>query len=131
MTLPITDSMLRGELRPNILAELKDHQEISSLWGILYKWDNSGDGSLRGIEKALVDAVENSGLVKVSEIYNDDREMRQGAEMAREKGYCPTILTSHGWMSRSAWMGFSPPSSRLPPLTASATSCSNWNAGAL
>lgn len=89
MTLPITDSMLRGELRPNILAELKDHQEISSLWGILYKWDNSGDGSLRGIEKALVDAVENSGLVKVSEIYNDDREMRQGAEMAREKGMLP------------------------------------------
>ena len=89
MTLPITDSMLRGELRPNILAELKDHQEISSLWGILYKWDNSGDGSLRGIEKALVDAVENSGLVKVSEIYNDDREMRQGAKMAREKGILP------------------------------------------
>lgn len=89
MTLPITDSMLRGELRPNILAELKDHQEISRLWGILHKWENSGDGSLRGIEKALVDAVEKSGLVKVSEVFNNDLEMRQGAEMAREKGMLP------------------------------------------
>lgn len=89
MTLPITVSMLRGELRPHILTELKTNQEISQLWGILHKWEKNGDQSLRGIEKALVDAVENSGMVKVSEIYNDDREMRQGAEMAREKGMLP------------------------------------------
>lgn len=89
MTLPITDSMLRGELRPHILAEIKDNQEISQLWGILHKWEISGDQSLRGIEKALTDAVETSRLVKVSEVYNNDREMRQGVEMAREKGMLP------------------------------------------
>lgn len=89
MTLPITDSMLRGELRLNVLAEIKDDQKISRLWANLHKWEDNGNESLIGIEKALVDAVEKSGLVKVSEVYHSDRKMRQGAEAARAAGLLP------------------------------------------
>lgn len=86
MTLPITVSMLRGELRPHILTELKTNQEISQLWGILHKWEKNGDQSLRGIEKAITDAVEASGLVRVSEVYQSERSLREGALKLRELG---------------------------------------------
>lgn len=78
--------MLRGELRPHILTELKTNQEISQLWGILHKWEKNGDQSLRGIEKAITDAVETSGLVRVSEVYQSERSLREGALKLRELG---------------------------------------------
>lgn len=85
MTLPIIDSMLRGDLRRQILATLKTEKEISLLWRNLMK-ATQGDQSLMAIEQALIAAVEASGLVKVSSDYNDDREVRQGAEEARKQG---------------------------------------------
>lgn len=85
MTLPIIDSMLRGDLRRQILATLKTEKEISLLWRNLMK-ATQGEQSLMVIEQALVVAVEASGLVKVSSDYNDDREVRQGAEEARQYG---------------------------------------------
>lgn len=89
MTLPITDSMLRSELRQSALAEIKNEQEISKLWGNLHKWETTGDSSLRGIEYALIDAVEKSGLVMVSDVYNKERSIRQEAETARTAEILP------------------------------------------
>ncbi len=85
MTLSIIDSMLRGDLRKQILATLKTEKEISLLWRGLMK-AMQGEQNLLAIEQALFAAVEASGLVKVSSDYNDDREMRQGAEEARKHG---------------------------------------------
>ena len=85
MTLPIIDSMLRGDLRRQILSTLKTEKEISLLWRNLSK-GTQGEQSLMAIEEALISAVENSGLVKVSSDYKDDREVRQGAEEARKQG---------------------------------------------
>lgn len=85
MTLPIIDSMLRGDLRRQILSTLKTEKEISLLWRDLMK-ATQGEQSLMAIEKALVAAVETSGLVQVSADYENDREVRQGAEEARKQG---------------------------------------------
>lgn len=85
MTLPIIDSMLRGDLRRTILSTLKTEKEISLLWRDLMK-ATQGVPSLMAIEQALVAAVETSGLVQVSTNYKDDREVRQGAEEARKQG---------------------------------------------
>ena len=85
MTLPIIDSMLRGDLRRQILSTLKTEKEISLLWRDLMK-ATQGKQSLMAIEKALVAAVETSGLVQVSADYENDREVRQGAEDARKQG---------------------------------------------
>lgn len=85
MTLPIIDSMLRGDLRRRILSTLKTEKEISLLWRDLMK-ATQGKQSLMAIEKALVAAVETSGLVQVSADYENDREVRQGAEDARKQG---------------------------------------------
>lgn len=85
MTLPIIDSMLRGDLRRQILSTLKTEKEISLLWRDLMKATQGGQ-SLMAIEKALVEAVETSGLVQVSADYENDREVRQGAEDARKQG---------------------------------------------
>lgn len=85
MTLPIIDSMLRGDLRRQILSTLKTEKEISLLWRNLMK-ATQGEQTLMAIEQALIAAVETSGLVKVSSDYNDDREVRQGAEEARKYG---------------------------------------------
>jgi hypothetical protein len=85
MTLPIIDSMLRGDLRRQILSTLKTEKEISLLWRNLMK-ATQGEQRLMAIEQALIAAVETSGLVKVSADYNDDREVRQGAEEARKHG---------------------------------------------
>ena len=85
MTLPVIDSMLRGDLRRQILSTLKTEKDISLLWRYLKK-ATQGEQSLMAIEKALIAAVETSGLVQVSDDYNDDREVRQGAEQARKQG---------------------------------------------
>ena len=85
MTLSIVDSMLRGDLRRQILSTLKTEKEISQLWRGLTK-ATQGEQSLMAIEMALTTAVETSGLVQVSSDYKDDREVRQGAEEAREQG---------------------------------------------
>lgn len=85
MTLSIIDSMLRGDLRRQILATLKTEKEISLLWRELTELEK-GNQSLMSIELALIAAVETSGLVKVSADYKDDREVRQGAEEARKQG---------------------------------------------
>lgn len=85
MTLPIIDSMLRGDLRRQILSTLKTEKEISLLWRYLMK-ATQGDQNLMAIEQALIAAVETSGLVKVYSDYNNDREVRQGADEARKHG---------------------------------------------
>lgn len=85
MTLSIIDSMLRGDLRRQILSTLKTEKEISLLWRNLMK-ATQGEQSLMAIEQALIAAVEVNGLVKLSSDYNDDREVRQGAEEARKHG---------------------------------------------
>ena len=77
--------MLRGDLRRQILSTLKTEKEISLLWRDLMKVAQ-GEQSLMAIEKALVAAVETSGLVQVSADYENDREVRQGAEDARKQG---------------------------------------------
>lgn len=86
MTLPIIDSMLRGDLRRHILSTLKSENEISLLWRDLKKSSSQGDQSLMAIEESLIAAVETSGLLQLSADYKDDREVRQGAEQAREQG---------------------------------------------
>lgn len=85
MTLSIIDSMLRGDLRRQILSTLKTEKEISLLWRNLMK-AAQGDQSLMAIEDALIAAVGTSGLVQVSADYRDDRDVRQGAEEARKQG---------------------------------------------
>lgn len=86
MTLAIIDSMLRGDLRRQILSTLKTEKEISLLWRDLMKAFSQGGQSLMALEESLIAAVETSGLVRVSADYKDDREMRQGAEQARKQG---------------------------------------------
>lgn len=86
MTLAIIDSMLRGDLRRQILSTLKTEKEISLLWRDLTKAFSQRGQSLMAIEDSLIAAVETSGLVRVSPDYKDDREMRQGAEQARKQG---------------------------------------------
>lgn len=88
MTLPIVDSMLRGDLRRQILTTLKTEKEISLLWRDLSKFHARGEQNLMAIEQALIAAVEKNGLVKVSAGYKDDRVVRQGAEEARNSGMC-------------------------------------------
>lgn len=85
MTLPIIDSMLRGDLRRQILSTLKTEKEISLLWRNLMKI-TQGNQNLMAIEQALIATAETSGLVEVSSDYNDDREVRQGAEEVRKHG---------------------------------------------
>lgn len=86
MTLTIIDSMLRGDLRRQILSSLRTEKEISLLWRDLTKAYSQGGQSLMALEESLIAAVETSGLVQVSSDYKDDREIRQGAEQAREQG---------------------------------------------
>ena len=86
MILAIIDSMLRGDLRRQILSTLKTEKEISLLWRDLMKAFSQGGQSLMAIEESLIVAVETSGLVQVSADYKDDREIRQGAEQARKQG---------------------------------------------
>ena len=86
MTLAIIDSMLRGDLRRQILSTLKTEKEISLLWRDLVKAFSQGAQSLMALEESLIAAVETSGLVQVSADYKYDREIRQGAEQARKQG---------------------------------------------
>ncbi len=86
MTLPIIDSMLRGDLRKRILATLKTEKEISLLWRDLIKAYTQSNQSLMALENSLIAAVETSGLVQVSAVYKNDRDQRLGAEQAREQG---------------------------------------------
>ena len=86
MTLAIIDSMLRGDLRRQILSTLKTEKEISMLWRDLMRVFSQGGQSLMSLEKSLIAAVETSGLVQVSADYKYDREIRQGAEQARKQG---------------------------------------------
>lgn len=83
MTLSIINSMLRGDLRRQILVTLKTEKEISLLWRDLMKATRDVD-NLMAIEQALINAVEKKGLVKVSDDYQFDRDVRQGAEEARK-----------------------------------------------
>lgn len=88
MTLSIIDSMLRGDLRRQFLTTKKTEKEISLLWRDLMKSFTKGDKHLISIEEALTVAVENSGLVCVSEDFKYDREVLEGAENARKQGIC-------------------------------------------
>jgi hypothetical protein len=77
--------MLRGDLRRQILVTLKTEGDISLLWRDLMKATRDVD-NLMAIEQALINAVEKKGLVKVSDDYQFDRDVRQGAEEARKLG---------------------------------------------
>lgn len=87
MTLPILDSMLRGELRRNILADIKTEKEISLLWKELLQLSSNTQEHLRVLENALIQAVERSGLVLLSTIYDRDRQDRESARRIREIGF--------------------------------------------
>lgn len=95
MTLAIIDSMLRGDLRRQILSTLKTEKEISLLWRDLVKASTQGGQSLMAIEESLIAAVEINGLVQVSADYKDDRDIRLGAEQARKQGlnFCEDSYT--------------------------------------
>ena len=65
MFFPIINSMLRGDLRRNILSTLKTEKEISLLWSPLAIASRRA-ATLMEVEKALEAAVERSGLINVS-----------------------------------------------------------------
>ena len=65
MTLPITDSILRGELRPNILIQSLDQKELELL--IRNARKISHKNQLLELEFAINDVL--SGLVDTKDIY--------------------------------------------------------------
>jgi hypothetical protein len=85
MFFPIINSMLRGDLRRNILSTLKTEKEISLLWNPL-AIASKGTATLMEVEKALEAAVEKSGLVNVSSGYRQERNLRLGAQKTRDLG---------------------------------------------
>jgi len=84
MTLPIIESMIRGDLRRQILSSLKNDRELSLLWRELHKTTVSSDINLRSIEDSLVKVLEGNKLVYLSSVYRNDRELRRGAEQNQE-----------------------------------------------
>lgn len=85
MFFPIINSMLRGDLRRNILSTLKTEKEISLLWSPLAIASRRA-ATLMEVEKALEAAVERSGLINVSPGYKQERDMRLGAQKAMKLG---------------------------------------------
>lgn len=86
MTLPIIDSILHGELRPNILPTLKTEKEISLIWRDLHKVVVMRGCEFRTLERILTDALDKNGLVKLVETYSNDRDLRTMAQESRRKG---------------------------------------------
>ncbi len=80
MTLPITESILRGELRPNILEcslEPKDAEQL-----IRNARKISQKSQLRELEFAINNVL--SDLVETEDIYDEDRKTREAALRARQ-----------------------------------------------
>ena len=75
MTLPITDSILRGELRPNILIQSLDQKELELL--IRNARKISQKNQLLELEFAINDVL--SGLVDTKDIYAEDKNTRDAA----------------------------------------------------
>ena len=75
MTLPITDSILRGELRPNILIQSLDQKELELL--IRNARKISQKNQLLELEFAINDVL--SGLVNTKDIYAEDKNTRDAA----------------------------------------------------
>lgn len=75
MTLPITDSILRGELRPNILIQSLDQKELELL--IRNARKISQKNQLLELEFAINDVL--SGLVDTKDIYAEDKKTRDAA----------------------------------------------------
>lgn len=75
MTLPITDSILRGELRPNILIQSLDQKELELL--IRNARKISQKNQLLELEFAINDVL--SGLVDTKDIYAEDKNIRDAA----------------------------------------------------
>ena len=75
MTLPITDSILRGELRPNILKQSLDQKELELL--IRNARKISQKSQLLELEFAINDVL--SGLVNTKDIYEEDKKTRDAA----------------------------------------------------
>lgn len=73
MTLPITDSILRGELRPNILKQSLDQKELL----IRNARKISQKSQLLELEFAINDVL--SGLVNTKDIYEEDKKTRDAA----------------------------------------------------
>lgn len=75
MTLPITDSILRGELRPNILKQSLDQKELELL--IRNARKISQKNQLLELEFVINDVL--SGLVDTKDIYAEDKKIRDAA----------------------------------------------------
>lgn len=80
MTLPITDSILRGELRPNILEQALQPNELEQLIRNARKL--SQKKQLMDLEFAINDTLCN--LVETKDIYADDRKTRNAAISAQK-----------------------------------------------
>lgn len=80
MTLPITDSILRGELRPNILEQALDPNEMEQL--IRNARKVSQKSQLMDLEFAINNALIN--LVETNDIYVEDRKTRKAAISAHK-----------------------------------------------
>ena len=81
MNLPITESILRGELRPNILQEYLDQDELKQL--IRDARQLTHKSQLIELE-AIINKVLN-GLVDTKDIYSEDKKIRNAAISACEK----------------------------------------------
>lgn len=80
MTLPITDSILRGELRPNILNQSMEPKSLELL--IRNARKVSQKSQLLELEFAINDVL--SGLVNTNDIYAEDKKTRDAAIHARK-----------------------------------------------
>lgn len=72
MILPITESILRGELRPNLITETVSFEKQSLLMRLLRHTKERGN--LLELEKDIINALDS--LTQVKEIYHKDREQR-------------------------------------------------------
>ena len=80
MILPITDSILRGELRPNILEQSLQPNELEQL--IRNARKVSQKSQLMDLEFAINDTLSN--LVETKDIYEEDRKTRNAAISAHK-----------------------------------------------
>ena len=80
MTLPITDSILRGELRPNILKQSLEPKALELL--IRNARKVSQKSQLLELEFAINDVL--SDLVNTKDIYAEDKKTRDAAIHTRK-----------------------------------------------
>lgn len=73
MILPITESILRGELRPNLITETVSFEKQSLLMRLLRHTKERGN--LLELEKDIINALDS--LTQVKEIYITKTESRE------------------------------------------------------